>query len=162
MVQDYFLEPGAIYLATQPACISTVVGSSVTVCIYDRKRKIGSMNHFSYPRTTDPKESTARYGNVATLAMIRMLVAEGSKPKHMEAQIIGGAHNREISSHNIGMENVRVARRILSHQKIRVLSEDVGGEKGRKVVFSTHTNEVVIFKVDRLRRSDWYPYESDR
>lgn len=162
VVQDYLLEPGAIYLAIQPASISTVLGSSVAVCIFDRKRRVGSMNHFLHPQTVEPRQSTARFGNVATMAMIRMLVADGSETRHLEAQIIGGAHNQEISQKNVGMENVRVARRVLARQKVRVLSEDVGGEKGRKVVFSTHTNEIAVFKVDRLRRSDWYPYESDR
>jgi chemotaxis protein CheD len=45
---------------------------------------------------------------------------------------------------------------------IRVVSEDTGGEKGRKIVFNTGTNEVAVLKVDRLRKGDWYPYEGDR
>jgi chemotaxis protein CheD len=41
---------------------------------------------------------------------------------------------------------------------IRIISEDVGGDIGRKLVYNTFSNEVVVYKVKKLRRSDWYPY----
>ena len=87
---------------------------------------------------------------------------DGSKIKNIEAQIVGGAYNPELSSHNMGQENIKIARKILVREKIVVTSEDTGGSKGRKVVFSTHTNEIAILKVEKLRKSDWYPYEDDR
>jgi chemotaxis protein CheD len=159
---NYFLQPGYIYLAAQPTKISTVLGSCVSVCIYDRKRKIGGINHFYYPFTKDTSHSTAQYGNVSTITLIRMIQKGGSKNKHLEAQILGGAHQDDGSLKNIGRENYQVAKRILLREKVAIVSEDVGGVKGRKIVFNTATNEVAVIKVDRLRQSDWYPYESDR
>ncbi len=158
----YFLEPGYIFLATQPAVISGVLGSCVAVCIYDARRKIGGMNHFRYPVTRNKAEATALYGNVATLTLIRMMRNEGSKIKHLKAQIIGGAYNPEISSQNIGRENIHIARQVLRQHRVAVISEDVGGQQGRKVVFNTHVNELAVMKVDRLRAGDWFPYESRR
>lgn len=38
-VADYFLRPGYIYMPDKPTAISTVVGSGVAVCVYDKKRK---------------------------------------------------------------------------------------------------------------------------
>jgi chemotaxis protein CheD len=55
-----------------------------------------------------------------------------------------------------------VARRVLTRNGIRVVSEDVRGAKGRKIVFHSNINEIAILKVDRIRRSDWYPYEGHR
>jgi chemotaxis protein CheD len=55
-----------------------------------------------------------------------------------------------------------IARKILAKERINITSEDVGGEKGRKIVFNTHTNEMAVIKVDKLRTVDWYPYENDR
>ncbi|MFW5811032.1 MAG: chemotaxis protein CheD, partial [Thermodesulfobacteriota bacterium] len=86
----------------------------------------------------------------------------GSKPRNLEAQIIGGAYNPGISGKNIGRENIQVARKLLARKRIRIVSEDVGGEKGRKVVFNTHTNEVAVIKVEKLRTADWFPYEGER
>lgn len=159
---DYFIEPGYILVAAQPAVISGVLGSCVSVCLYDRKRKVGGMNHFKYPFIGEKDQATALYGNVSTLALIRMMISDGSKVRHLEAQIVGGGHNPALSAKNIGRENVRMARRILLRHRIRVTSEDVGGEKGRKVIFNTHQNEIAVMKVESLRSGDWYPYSESR
>ena len=159
---NYFLKPGYIYLAEKPTVISTVLGSCVSVCIYDRKRKTGAMNLFQYPVITEKSKATAVYGNVSIIAMIRMMENDGSQKKHLEAQIIGGAHNARISDKNIGRENLKMALKVLQREKIIIVSRDEGGEKGRKVVFNTHTNELAVFKVDKLREADWYPYVSER
>lgn len=159
---NYFLKPGYIFVSNRPTVISTVLGSCVAVCIYDRKRKVGGMNHFQLPSTNEKEASTARYGNVATLTLIGMMLNEGSKVKHMEAQIFGGAFNPRVTRMDIGRQNIRVARAILIKKGIRIVSEDVGGEKGRKIVFDTSSNEVAIMKVDKIRKGDWHPYEDDR
>ena len=159
---NYFLKPGYIFLAEKPTVISTVLGSCVSVCIYDKKRKIGAMNLFQYPVVTDKTKATAVYGNVSTIAMIRMMEQDGSKKKHMEAQVIGGAYNPKVSDKDIGKENIKIALKVLQKEKIPVVSKDDGGERGRKVVFNTQTNELAVFKVEKLRTADWYPYESDR
>lgn len=159
---NYFLEPGYIFLSQAPAIISAVLGSSVSVCLYDRKRKVGGMNHFQYPYIGEKHRATAIYGNAATIMLIRMMVGDGSKIKDIEAQILGGAFSPDISQKDIGRENIITARRILSGKQIAVVSEDVGGKKGRKIVFNTSANEVAVMKVEKLRLGDWYPYEAAR
>ena len=160
--ENYYLEPGYIFLAEKPTSISTVLGSCVSVCLYDRKRKIGGMNHFQIPSATDSAQATARFGNVATITLIRMMIHDGSKIKNLEAQVLGGAHNSEVSPKDIGFENIMAAKRILTRERIGVTSEDVRGGKGRKIVFNTATNDVAVFKVAKLRESDWYPYKGNR
>ena len=162
VANNYFLEPGFIYLASEPTAVSTVLGSSVAVCLHDRQRKLGGINHYQYPATREPQEATARYGNVATLALIRMLVGNGSVVKDLQAQILGGACNDGMSPDGIGDENIRVARKILNKKRIPIVSEDVGGQIGRKVVFKTDTNETMVIKVENIRADDWFPYESKR
>jgi chemotaxis protein CheD len=159
---NYLLEPGYIFVAAKKGVISSVLGSCVSVCLYDRKRKTGGMNHFQLPYVREKHLATARYGNVATLTLVRMMINEGSKRKNLEAQVFGGSHNPEVSAKNVGKENVRVAKKILAREQVRIVSEDVGGEIGRKVVFNTDTNEIAVLKVDKLREGDWYPYEGRR
>jgi len=160
--KNYFLEPGFIFLAAKPTIISTVLGSCVAVCIYDRKRKVGGMNHFRLPFIDDKGKTTSLYGNVATLALIRMMLYELSKTKHLEAQLFGGAYNPKLSSIDIGHENILLARKVLANKMVPIVSEDVGGQMGRKIVFNTHTNEVGVIKVEKLRRKDWHPFEDDQ
>jgi chemotaxis protein CheD len=162
VVQDYFLRPGFIYLPDKPTTISTVLGSSVAVSLYDRSIKTGGMNHFLFPHVQSRDKATSFYGNVAVLTLIRMMVGKGSKFSNLEAQVFGGAFNTEVSKRDIGRDNLRTARHVLSSQKIKIVSEDVGGELGRKIVFNTATYEIGILKVGRLRESDWYPYSNDR
>jgi chemotaxis protein CheD len=159
---NYFLQSGFVYVPAKATDISTVLGSCVAVCLYEKKRRTGGMNHFQLPFISEKNQTTARYGNAATYALINMMLNDGSKIKHMEAQILGGAYNLKFSVKNIGRDNIKIARRILAKKKIRVVSEDVGGEKGRKIVFSTHSGDIAVMKVDKLRKSDWYPYQSDR
>ena len=120
------------------------------------------MNHFQFPAILEKDRATTRYGNVSIPHFIRMMLAEGSKTKNLEAQIFGGASSPEISTDQIGSKNIKVARRILADKGIRIVSEDVGGKKGRKMVFNTSTNEIAVLKVDKIRKGDWYPYQSAR
>ena len=159
---NYFLNPGYIYLASCPCTISTVLGSGVSVSIYDQKRKLGGMNHFQLPSINNKQQATALFGNVATLALIRMLIHDGSDLKDLEAQILGGASNGAAEPHSIGQENISVARSVLKRERIPIVSEDAGGKKGRKVVFTTATNEMAVIKVDKIRSGDWYPYDQKR
>ena len=161
-IQNYFLEPGYILVATEPTCISAVLGSCVSVCIYDRKRKCGGMNHFRFPFTDDRKRATALYGNVSTLSLIQMMLDNGSQEEYLEAQLFGGAQNQKVSQEDIGIENIGAAQKVLCRCNIRIVSEDVGGLMGRKVVFNTETAELAVFRVQKLRKEDWYPYANDR
>jgi chemotaxis protein CheD len=43
-----------------------------------------------------------------------------------------------------------------------IVSKDVGGQKGRKVIINTDMNQTVVVKVDKLRVGDWYPYANGR
>ncbi len=159
---SYFLKPGYIFLPAQPTVVSTVLGSCVAVILWDKRRKVGGINHFQLPACRPSDQPTARFGDASTVMLIRMMVQDGSKKKHLEAQIFGGAYNREVSSQNVGQENVRVALRVLARHGIRVISEDVGGELGRKIIYDATLNEVAVLKVERLRKGDWHPYEGER
>jgi len=149
-------------IAADPTCISAVLGSCVSVCIYDRKKKCGGMNHFRFPYTGDRKRATALYGNVSTLSLIQMMMDNGSQKEYLEAQIFGGAQNQKIAQEDIGIENIEAARKVLQRCKVRIVSEDVGGLMGRKVVFNTETAELAVIRVQKLRKEDWYPYAIDR
>lgn len=158
-MNHYFLQPGYIYVPDQAVDISTVIGSGVSICIYDRKKQIGGMNHFQFPYIAAKGKTTSLYGNVSTSLLIRMILEQGASIKYLEAQIYGGAAHPENQDENVGRDNIEMAQKILLKHQISITSQDVGGEKGRKVVFNTGSNDVAVLKVDRLRDIDWYPYQ---
>ncbi|MFH2091947.1 MAG: chemotaxis protein CheD [Pseudomonadota bacterium] len=161
LTSHYFLQPGYILVPDQAVSISTVIGSGVSICIFDRKKHMGGMNHFQYPYMATKGKTTALYGNVSTIALLKMMLARDSSIKHLEAQIYGGAYYPEKSNQDIGRDNIEMAIKILSKNKIAITSQDVGGERGRKVVFNTGSNDIAVLKVDRLRDMDWYPYQEE-
>ena len=156
----YHLQPGYIFTTSDPSLVTAVVGTCVAVCLWDRRRKFGGVNHFLFPRAPRRGKTTAHYGNVAVPALIRMMIRQGSRLEDIEAQIFGGGCRDLSDRNNIGRQNVKVARRILKKKGIPVLSEDVGGVMGRRVVFHTRTNETIIMKTRKIRGGDWHPYRT--
>ncbi|MCP4670035.1 MAG: chemotaxis protein CheD [Desulfobacula sp.] len=158
---NYLLQPGYIYVPEKAVSISTVIGSGVAVCIFNKKTRIGGMNHFQLPFMSAKGKTTAMYGNIATITLIKMMLSfnQRTRVKNLEAQIFGGAYNPENSDKDVGKQNIEMAHKILNQNQIAIISEDTGGKKGRKVVFNISTNEAAVLKVDNLRDADWYPYQ---
>ncbi|MBN2281734.1 MAG: chemotaxis protein CheD [Candidatus Marinimicrobia bacterium] len=149
----FYLEPGYMYIGSEKNAVKTVLGNCVSVCLWDEKLRFGGMNHFLYPVTQDKNKATAQFGNIATKVLINKMFAAGSKVENIVAQIIGGAEIK--SGSNLGLENVKIARKILEKENIQIKSEDVGGHLGRKVIFDVQTGHLMVIKVHQIRSSDW-------
>jgi chemotaxis protein CheD len=127
LTSHYFLQPGYIFVPDQAVSISTVIGSGVSICVFDRKKQIGGMNHFQHPYMNTRGKTTALYGNVATMTLLKMMKARESSVRHIEAQIFGGAYHLEKSQRDIGHENIEMAQKILSKNKIAIAVIDKNG-----------------------------------
>lgn len=152
--EKYYLHPGYIYASSEKAVISTVLGSCVSICLWDSRMKFGGMNHFIYPET-DGNDRNAKFGNVSCPYLIKMMLSFGSRKEDLVAHLVGGAKNPVIRS-NIGKKNVEIATKVLERHNIGVAIKDIGGQVGRKLVFNSGTGEVAINKGERVRESDWY------
>jgi len=152
---SYFLEPGYIYLTSGPVTLLSVLGSCVAVCLWDGRLKCGGMNHFLYPSTSDASRATAKYGNVAMAWLVQMMDDAGCRRADLKAQIYGGGYLETNGDRGVGEENVRVARMVLARKGITVVSEDVGGTMGRKIMCDVGTGHVAVLKVHKLRDTDW-------
>lgn len=147
--------PGSITLVRDGTTLVAVAGPGVAVCLWNEASGVACLAHFAEAATYDPSKATARFGNVAIPTAIG-LVREAVEAGEIEAQIFGGASLAGGESDR-AEGNVAMARRILSARGIKVVSEDVGGTKGRKIVFQGGTGHVAVVKVHRLRSEDWNP-----
>src|SRR5438270_8866832 len=89
-----FLLPGQLHASRTPAQISTILGSCVAICLWDKSSKTGGMNHFLLPGSQDnqgDKESLSRFGDVSTRALLEKLMALGCRRRDLVAKIFGGA-----------------------------------------------------------------------
>jgi chemotaxis protein CheD len=159
-VYRYHLTPGNLFTCGDQAMISAVLGTCVAVCLHDRRLKIGGMNHFQYPKSGLFGSPSNEYGDVAITALINKLCRMGSRKEDLEAQIFGGGELSGVSrwGGGTGVKNVKIARKILKKNGINIVSEDVGGSKGRRLIFHTGTNEALVMKTHRIRRGDYYPF----
>ena len=140
-----FLLPGKYQIAKRPMTVETLVGSCVSVCLYNRKTGWAAMNHFLQDRPRSEADcDIGKYGSTATEHIINALMKTDSDPSHYRAQIFGGA--AVIKTNNpgsdIGQKNIEVVQKILTAHRIRIIREEVGGTRGRRVRFDTATNTV--------------------
>ncbi len=160
MTQDsgqIFLHPGKVYVTNRPMAITTVLGSCVSVILWDEFQRVGGMNHFLLPRDLHG-ENSCRYGEVAILRLLRMMREYGSKRGTIGAHIAGGASPVESlrKLEPIGDQNVSVARAILNHHRIPILKESTGGTIGYRVRLNTLNGEIVVRCMSQVRTNDWY------
>jgi len=145
-IPAHFLYPGTVFSAPEPHRVTTVLGSCVSVCLWDRKAGIGGINHFMLPLWNGEGLSTPRYGNIAIDRLFEGMLRLGCRREGLIAKIFGGAalwsNPRGLLA--VGDRNVELARQTLREQGIPILASQVGGDVGRKIIFHTGTGEVML------------------
>lgn len=140
----HFLYPGALFLNAEPYLITTILGSCIAICLYDRVLRIGGMNHYMLPLWNGQGLASPRYGNIAIKKLLDNMEAMGSSRANIKAKVFGGAEiiSTNISQFMIGDRNISIAKDILYEEKIQIVASSVGGKLGRKIIFDTYTGEV--------------------
>jgi chemotaxis protein CheD len=141
-----YLYPGQIVTSGQPLMVSTILGSCVSICLWDPAARVGGINHYLLPNNPLNGQSDLRYGNTAIERLIERLLALGVKKQRIVAKIVGGASILSSfggSRMSIGDQNVDTARKLLAKHGIDVSGEQTGGTRGRKLLF--HTGNGCVF-----------------
>jgi chemotaxis protein CheD len=133
-----YLHAGQIAVADRPTAITTVLGSCVAVCLHDPATKVGGMNHFLLPHHVE-RERSPRFGTVAVPELVEAVVRAGASRASLVAKVFGGASVILAAprGRRLGEENAALAIRLLEEAGIPVLDSDVGGGRGRKLIFFT-------------------------
>ncbi|MFP4662775.1 MAG: chemotaxis protein CheD [Halanaerobiales bacterium] len=156
-VPRYFVKPGYIFVTDKPYLLHTVLGSCVSVCLRDKKTQIASMNHIVFDKPYN-NQRDARFASISIPYMIRLMKNRGSRLEDVTAHIVGGAYNSSFGNLSVSENNISTTEKILNKFKLEIQTRDVGGEMGRKVIFNTETGEILIYKVNNVRKDDWYDY----
>ncbi|MGC3943160.1 MAG: chemotaxis protein CheD [Chryseolinea sp.] len=144
--------PGQFFITTVPTLISTVLGSCVSVCLWDRRTKVSAMNHYLLPGSPDEHTGDANRGYSSINLMVRSLRNRTVSLRDVEAKVFGGSNSlyKKNDIYKIGERNVLMAFELLRQCGITVVAHHVGGEHGRKIVFNTATGKV---RMRLLRKS---------
>ena len=137
--------PGGQHVSTERGeLITTVLGSCVTACVRDPVLKIGGMNHFMLPfHEEDLWEGASRalrYGNFAMDTLVNELMKLGAERHRLETKFFGGADVLGGVS-DIGERNNQFAREYAKAESMKIMSFDLGGSKGRRVLYDPATGQ---------------------
>lgn len=142
------LLPGQYHASDDGAIITTVLGSCVSVCLYDSRGGIGGMNHFMLPGEVQAKgggQGSARYGVHAMDLLLEHILQLGAQRHALEAKVFGAGKVMDGMS-DVGARNSEFALRYLKEKDIRLRALDVGSTFPRKVYFFPATGRALVKK----------------
>ena len=132
--------------------LSTVLGSCISACIWDRQASVGGMNHFLLAEQSgaakDRFGASARYGAFAMEQVINAVLSQGSGRKgNLVIKVFGGG-NINSSLNDIGATNVEFVRNFLLGEGYEISSEDLGGNFARRVMFTPANGRAFVKRLD--------------
>lgn len=151
-VATVFLMPGELFVARKPTIISTVLGSCVSVAMFSPRFKVGGMCHALLPENgAAAKSDPFQFVDHAIVYMVREFVKLGVQRKDIQAKLFGGSDVLPTanSAVTVGTQNVEKAYEIIEQEKLRLVAEDVRGERGRRIFFNTCTGEILLKRVGK-------------
>lgn len=135
-----------IKVAKAPAVIKTNLGSCIAVCLYSSSLRCGGMLHLMLPSAPTNREivKKAKYADTGIPELLHQLKSLSGASKHTDfvAKIFGGACVLVNVKSNIGQDNASSVKEILEDLGIKIVAEEIGGNKGYKVDFDIQTGLV--------------------
>lgn len=147
-LRKHTIFPGQFVITSVPSLISTVLGSCIAVCLWDKRNGIGGMNHYLLPGTREDDVSNTNRGITAIPLLIRSMINRNVKIEDLEAKIFGGCNSLYTNNDlfKVGERNTAIAIAVLQDYNIKLKAHHVGGGNGRKIVFNT-SNGIVRMRL---------------
>lgn len=130
---------GQVALGGAGTRLSSVVGSGVTVTLWQAQRRRGGLCHFLLPGASRAAVPDARYAEDALFLLGQLLQQEGVAMRECEVRLFGG------SGTGIGEQNLAYAREMLRRWGLEISSHDVGGGGLRTLVFDLEGGDVWLW-----------------
>lgn len=121
-------------VANPNVVLATILGSCVAACLRDPEVGVGGMNHFLLPGETGGTDVAERYGVHLMELLVNGLLKRGARRERLEGKLFGGARMLD-GLPDIGSKNAEFARRFLRNEGIRIVAEDLGGIRGRRLEY---------------------------
>lgn len=139
---------GQYYASREPMVIGTILGSCVSVCLFDPQTRVGGMNHIlRVGEDTTVYDGDARYGINAMEVLINEMVGLGAVRSRFVAKVFGGGNILSMSEeYRPGPKNVEFVLRFLEVENIKLQSQSTGGPYSRKLFLHTDTFECLLKK----------------
>lgn len=149
----YTIHPGEFLASQEDVIIATVLGSCISVALWDHRLLMGGINHFMLPGNLDDKDvvksRNAKYGMFAMELLYNELLKKGSRKVDISAKVFGGSSVFKLPGgfRAISKGNIDFAFAYLEKENIPVLASDIGGELPRKIFFFARTGKVLLKRI---------------
>ena len=133
MTQTVYVSQNEVAVDERPdVVLTTLLGSCVSVCLFDPLVKAGGMNHILLPNITGTDDKGSAINAMEVL--LNPLYRIGCRRDRLEAKVFGGARFTGAMG-DIGQQNAAFAFDFLLSERIRCIAHDVGGTRARKIRF---------------------------
>lgn len=157
--------PGEFWSSKGPEMISTVLGSCVSITLFDPIAGVGGMNHFMLARDTNldidggPDRLLGRFGEYAIEMLIADMEKKGAVLSRCTAKVFGGGNIFNSATPQggkdlVGESNIKFAFEYLKSHNIEIKSSDTGGNLPRKIFFDPVTSKVFLKHIDNKTEED--------
>ena len=157
--------PGDHYVSGNGVIISTILGSCVSVCLYDPVNRVVAMNHFLLSGRRGDRSlplcltEAGRYGVNAMELIINGMLRLGAEKRNFHAKVFGGASlfSRDSGADNsncVGEVNSRFVIEFLQDEGIKLVASDLGGYEGRVIRFHSSDFSVYQRKIKKTAAPD--------
>jgi two-component system chemotaxis response regulator CheB len=145
------INSGEIGFSTSGEVFITLLGSCVSICIYDPILKIGGINHFLLPdreclgsgSQANCSENPLNFAEESIIELLRLFKKSGSNPSTLIVYLLGGGTPIEGSQYHVGVLNVKKGKDILAKFNFKITKEKTQSHS-MSVKFDTGTGEVFL------------------
>ena len=158
---DRFLKPGELHFGGKGECISTMLGSCVSLTVWHPALRIGGMCHYLLPTRRGGNESqqAGTYADEAMAVFVEAMKRHGTRPSEYQAKMFGGANMfPDIPvppSRDVGAKNIEVGRELLRIFGMQLVGEHVGGVGHRRVLLDLASGDVWVKQVSEALAPNW-------
>ena len=133
--RQVYLHPGHLFFTREPAIVSTVLGSCVSICLFAPEAGAGGINHYLLPEHLGLE--SPRFGSAANQMLLGHFLSTGIPVSSLKAKVFGGSAIAVSHPDDLPSRNIAAALAFLERHGIPIVSRDVGGRRGRKLIFRT-------------------------
>jgi chemotaxis protein CheD len=149
-----FVKQGECHFSRHPELVITILGSCLSVIMYSIEHRFSGLTHCLMPSQqgyNDSEDNGFKYVDTSVKKMLEIFDKQKIPRSKISIKIFGGAeqlNSEKKRTAPVGKQNIIMALNILDNEGLNVISMDVGGTKGRKIYFSSHTGEVLLSRLE--------------
>jgi len=145
-LRKVYLKPGELVIAEDPVMVSTVLGSCISVTMFNLQGGVSAICHAMLP---SGEGRDFKYVDSSLRHMVQWFEEHGITREEIQVKLFGGADMFEAvptraNNLTVGWQNILIATRQIEEHGLVLAASDTGGKQGRKLIFKSDTGVVFL------------------